>query len=127
SLVDFDTEPLDAALRFGPGGWPNVIAEKLFDDWITPVASPRLLERLGSPKPDELAKWPLLGDPGGRWEEWFKAFGGAAPKRFVASFSDSEMLLRAADEGIGIALGRLTLAQAHLDAGRLVALSPKRL
>jgi LysR family glycine cleavage system transcriptional activator len=37
------------------------------------------------------------------------------------------MLLRAADEGIGIALGRLTLAQALLDAGRLVALSPNRL
>lgn len=128
SLVDFDTEPVDAALRFGPGGWPNVIAEKLFDDWITPVASPRLLQRLGGkPKGDELAKFPLLGDPGGRWEEWFKAFGGTPPKRFVASFSDSEMLLRAADEGIGIALGRLTLAQAHLDAGRLVALSPKRL
>jgi LysR family glycine cleavage system transcriptional activator len=126
-LVDFDNEPVDAALRFGPGGWPNVIAEKLFDDWITPVASPRLLQRLGRPKGDELAKWPLLGDPGGRWAEWFNTFGGTVPKRFVASFSDSEMLLRAADEGIGIALGRLTLAQAHLDAGRLVALSPKRL
>lgn len=127
SLVDFDTEPVDAALRFGPGGWPNVIAEKLFDDWMTPLASPRLLERLGRPKPEELARWPLLGDPGGRWAEWFKQYGGAPPKRFVASFSDSEMLLRAADEGIGIALGRLTLAQALLDAGRLVALSDQRL
>jgi LysR family glycine cleavage system transcriptional activator len=126
-LVDFDTEPFDAALRFGPGQWPGVVAEHLFDDWMTPVASPGLIKRLGKPKLDELARFPLLGDPTDRWREWFEHFGGTPPKRYVARFSDSEMLLRAATEGMGIALGRLTLAHALLEAGRLVALTPKRL
>jgi LysR family transcriptional regulator, glycine cleavage system transcriptional activator len=127
NLVDFDTEPVDAALRFGLGRWPGVTAEHLFDDWVTPVASPELVRRVGKTKPGDLSRWPLLGDPGDRWRQWFAKFGGSEPKRYIASFDDSEMLLRAAAEGIGVGLGRLTLAQGLLDAGRLVALSPQRL
>jgi len=127
SVVDFEADPIDAAVRFGPGNWPGVIAEHLFDDWLTPVVSPMLLEKHGTPTLEQLGDWPLLGDPSDRWRIWFERFGGTAPKRYVASFSDSEMLLRAAAEGIGIALGRLTLAQALMDAGRVVTLSPCRL
>jgi LysR family glycine cleavage system transcriptional activator len=126
-VVDFEAEPIDAAVRFGPGQWPNVIAEHLFDDWLTPVASPELLERHGRPTLETLGDWPLLGDPSDRWRIWFARFGGVAPKRYVASFNDSEMLLRAAAEGIGIALGRMTLAQALVDAGRVVTLTECRL
>jgi len=127
SVVDFEADPIDAAVRFGPGNWPGVIAEHLFDDWLTPVVSPALLEKHGTPTLDRLGAWPLLGDPSDRWRIWFERFGGAAPRRYVASFSDSEMLLRAAAEGIGIALGRLTLAQALMDAGRVVTLTACRL
>lgn len=127
SLVDFESEPIDAALRFGPGAWPGVVAEHLFDEWMTPLASPDLIRRLGKPKLAELGKWPLLGDPNERWKEWFAQFGGTAPRRYVAQFSDSEMPLRAAAEGMGITLGRLTIAHALLEAGRLVRLTPKQL
>lgn len=127
SVVDFDAEPVDAAVRFGPGGWPHVQADHLFDDWLTPVASPELLERLGTPTLERLGDWPLLGDPSDRWRVWFERYGGTLPRRYVVSFSDSEMLLRAAAEGMGIALGRMTLAQALLDAGRLVTLTDRRL
>ena len=59
-------------------------------------------------------------------EEWFAQFGGTPPRRYVAQFSDSEMPLRAAAEGMGITLGRLTIAHALLEAGRLVRLTPKQ-
>ena len=127
SVVDFSAEPIDAALRFGPGGWPGVTADLLFHDWLTPVASPQLLETHGRPELTEIGRWPLLGDPSDRWRIWFDRFGGTAPKRYAASFNDSEMLLRAAAEGLGIALGRMTLAQALMDAGRVVTLTECRL
>lgn len=127
SLVDFAREPVDAALRFGPGTWPGVEAEHLFDDWITPTASPALIEREGRPTLDQLGRFPLLGDPGNRWAEWFQRFGGHEPARFVAHFNDSETLHRAAAEGLGIALGRVTLARPLVDAGRLVVLFDERL
>lgn len=127
-LVDFSKEAVDAALRFGPGVWPGLDAIHLFHEWITPVVSPALLKRRSrAPQPAELARWPLLGDPGDRWTDWFQQFGGAAPRRYVASFGDTETLHRAALEGLGVALGRLTMVKPHIDAGRLVVLVPQRL
>lgn len=123
ALVDFERDrSIDAALRFGPGQWPGVEAVHLFDDWITPTASPALLKRLGRPTLATLGNFPLLGDPGGRWSDWFAQFGGTPPKRFAATFTDSETLHRAAVEGLGIALGRVTLTRPMVDAGLLARL-----
>lgn len=127
-LVDFQRDTaVDAGLRFGRGQWPGVQAVHLFDDWVTPTASPALIERLGRPTLDTLGRFPLLGDTGSRWSEWFERFGGSLPTRFVAAFDDSETLHRAAAEGLGIALGRLTLMRPLVDAGLLVPLFEQRL
>lgn len=127
-LVDFAKDPVDAALRFGPGVWPGLDAIHLFHEWITPVASPVLLKRRSrQPRPADLARWPLLGDPGDWWTDWFRQFGGQPPKRYVANFGDTETLHRAALEGLGVALGRMTLVKPHIDSGRLVMLMPERL
>jgi LysR family glycine cleavage system transcriptional activator len=127
-LVDFQRDTaVDAGLRFGRGQWPGVQAVHLFDDWVTPTASPALIERLGRPTLDTLGQFPLLGDTGSRWSEWFERFGGSMPTRFVAAFDDSETLHRAAAEGLGIALGRLTLMRPLVDGGLLVPLFGQRL
>jgi LysR family glycine cleavage system transcriptional activator len=125
-LVDFADDRFDAALRYGPGQWDGVTSELLFEEWLTPVASPSLLARHGTPKLDELARWPLLC-PEDPWPLWFETFGGSAPKRFVANYSDSETRQRAAVEGIGIALGRMTMVRPLIESGMLIALFPKRL
>ena len=129
SLVDFAREPVDAALRFGPGQWPGLNAVHLFDEWIAPVASPAFVERhkLTLPVATDLARLPLLGDPGERWADWFDRYGGSPPKRYVASFGDSETLHRAAVEGLGVALGRMVTARPLIHAGRLAVLVPERL
>lgn len=128
-LVNFERDrEIDAALRFGPGQWPGLQSVHLFDDWLTPVASPSLLQRLGASRDTPLASLPLLGDPGGRWDEWFCCHeAGARPPRFVAHFDDSESLHRAAVEGLGVALGRMTLARPLLDGGHLLALGSRQL
>ena len=128
ALVDFDRElSIDAGLRFGRGRYPGLETMHLLDDWVTPTASPALIERLGMPTLDTLDRFPLLGAPGGRWSEWFAQFGGTLPTRFVATFDDSDTLHRAASEGLGVALGRLTLARPLVDAGRLVLPFAQRL
>ena len=127
-VVDFARDTaLDAGLRYGPGQWPGLDAVHLFDDWIAPTASPELIARLGRPSLQTLGGYPLLGAPGGRWSDWFAQFGGNMPKRFVANFDDTEALHRAASEGLGIALGRLTMARPLIEAGRLQLLFPQRL
>lgn len=126
-VVDFEREPVDAALRLGAGKWAGVDAEFLFDEWITPVASPGFVQQHGKPTLANIATFPLLGDPAERWKDWFAAFGGSAPQRHVAAFDDTETLHQAAAQGLGIALARLTLAQPLIDSGRLVRLTKKRL
>jgi LysR family glycine cleavage system transcriptional activator len=127
ALANFDQDQIDVALRFGAGVWVGLKSEHLFDEWLAPVASPALVRSLGRARLQDLAQCPLLGDPGDRWPAWFARFGGQAPTRYVANFSDSETLNRAAMEGMGIALGRMTMARPLIEAGRLVALTDKRL
>lgn len=129
-LVDFARESeVDAALRGGSGRWPGVVIEHLFDEWLAPVASPALVARMGGlPSLRDLYRWPLLGDPNPRyWGEWFARFGGHAPSRYMARFDDSETLHRAAVEGVGVALARLTRVRLLIENGLLVALTPERL
>ncbi|MFP2907617.1 LysR substrate-binding domain-containing protein [Pyxidicoccus sp. 3LFB2] len=120
-LVDFERETtVDAGVRFGQGQWPGLRSVHLFDDWVTPAASPALIAREGRPTLRTLERFPLLGS--GVWNRWFERYGGTPPARFVANFDDAETLHRAAVEGLGIALGRLTLIRPLVEAGLLVPL-----
>lgn len=127
ALVDFarDTH-IDAALRIGLGDWPGLQVELLFDEWLLPVASPGLVERQGGlPTLEALRDWPLLGDPDDEWDHWFAQHALPPVQRYVAYFNDSEAQNRAARDGVGVALGRLTRARLLLDAGQLVALTAR--
>ena len=128
AMVDFQRDTnVDAALRIGQGKWPGIAAEHLFDEWVAPVASPALVERMGGlPTAQDLHRWPLLGDPDrdDLWNDWFARFGGVAPSRFVASFDDSEALHRGAAAGVGVALGKLTRVRLLLESGQLLLLTP---
>jgi LysR family glycine cleavage system transcriptional activator len=124
--VDFADGRFDGALRYGPGHWDGVTAELLFEEWLTPVASPSLFAGRKPPRLDELGDWPLLS-PDDPWPRWFEQFGGKEPKRYVATFSDSDTLQRATVEGLGISLGRATLMRPLVESGRLVALFPERM
>jgi len=128
AMVDFQRDTaIDAALRIGQGKWPGLAAEHLFDEWVAPVASPALVERMGGlPAAEDLHRWPLLGDPDrdDLWNDWFARFGGVPPNRFIASFDDSEALHRGAAAGVGVALGKLTRVRLLLESGQLLLLTP---
>jgi LysR family glycine cleavage system transcriptional activator len=127
-LTDFERQlQCDAALRVGAGQWAGLVAEPLFDEWLMPMASPALVERMGGVDARPLSQWPLLGDPDGEWHRWFALAGDSPPTRYVAMLNDSEAHHRAALDGFGVALGRVTRARLLLDSGQLIALSPHRL
>jgi LysR family glycine cleavage system transcriptional activator len=125
-LVDFADGRFDAALRYGAGRWDGARSELLFEEWLTPVASPSLLRGRKRRRLADLPTLPLLC-PEDPWPAWFSAFGGTPPRRFVANFNDSETRQRAAVEGIGVALGRIAMVRPLIENGLLVALYPERL
>lgn len=127
-MVDFDKElQIDAGLRFGMGSWPNLHSHLLLDEWLSPAASPILLKQLGKSALSELHKCPLIDDPAGRWQRWFKHFNLPQPKRYVAKFNEAESAHRAAAEGVGIVLARHILAAPLIQAGRLRYIGKQKL
>lgn len=127
-LVDFErNRDIDAGLRMGKGQWPGVTAEHLLDESLAPVASPALIAEHGMPSDDTLHRWPLLGDGGEYWPQWFARHGRQAPERYVAHFDDLESLHRAAVEGMGVALARMVRSRLLIESGQLVVLSEHRL
>jgi LysR family glycine cleavage system transcriptional activator len=121
ALADFASEDLDLAVRYGAGQWPGLVAVRLADEDVFPVCSPRFNGGRLPRTLAALAKARLLHTPLQPWDEWFRALGAAAPSTARGmTFSETDLLLRAAIDGLGIALSRRILAQPELDAGRLV-------
>lgn len=125
-LVDFARDDVDLAVRYGPGTWPGVTAIRLMEEQIFPVCTPGFarehrIQDLGS-----LAQAPLLHSPTQPWDAWFRAAGeDPPPRRRGPTFSESGLLLRAALDGLGLALARSVLVQPDLEARRLIRPVPQ--
>jgi len=124
-LVDLQREGFHAGLRQGRGPWPGLESERLFDMPmpIIVVGSPSAARRLLGAQPEALAREPLLGESE-LWDLWFAAAGLRTQVTPVASFNDAGLMLQAAEQNLGLAIGRELLAADALQDGRLVRLSP---
>jgi LysR family glycine cleavage system transcriptional activator len=121
ALSDYKREAIDLGVRLGLGGWTNLNAAKLFDEALTPVCTPEYRDRLRLQQPSDLKHATLLRNAYTPWARWFRAVGLDWPEpQSGPMFDDSPLLLRAALEGDGVALGRHWLAVDALRAGRLV-------
>ncbi len=126
--VDFDVQPdIDAAIRWGQGGWPGVYSECLLSEQLFPVCSPRFIEEHGMPRSaQDVAALPLIrpDEDHDLWSEWFAVAREMAPTTGESlRYTDALLLLRAAIEGHGVALARSLLVEDELKSGRLVRVS----
>ena len=111
---------VDLAIRYGRGDWPGLASVKILSEELFPVCAPRLAVSLREPA--DLMNATLLHDELREdWSMWFRAAGITAtdPAR-GPGFDDSGLLIQAAIEGLGVALGRSVLVKGDLEAGRLV-------
>ena len=126
-LADFVNDGVDLAIRYGTGKYPGLEVEYFLDDVVFPVCSPKLLQT-GPPlkQPSDLRHHTLLHDPttadeSKDWKTWLKLAGASdVDTSRGPGFTDASMVLQAAVEGQGVALGRSALAGNDLEAGRLV-------
>ena len=129
-VVDFETEDVDCAIRYGGGNYGDLIAQKLLTEKVVPVCSPGLVKGKQALKsPADLRHYTLLHDDSPDqdpscpdWRMWLKAAGvtdGVDAARGLR-FNQSSLVLEAAISGRGVALAKATLAQDDLQAGRLV-------
>ena len=129
TLVNFARDGMDLGIRFGTGDYPGLRADKLFADEVFPVCAPALLdgpERLR--KPGDLTRFTLLhldwntqDETWPNWRMWLLAAGVACLEATRGPrFSMESMVIQAAIEGHGVALGSSSLVVDDLAAGRLV-------
>lgn len=128
-LVDLAAGEVDVAIRYGSGRYPGLEVRRLLNETVIPVISPELLKEQPLESPDDLKNHVLLHDGSPDlddscpdWSMWLAARGlrGVDGMR-GPRFNQSSLVIEAAANGRGVALAKLTLAQADLDAGRLVA------
>jgi LysR family glycine cleavage system transcriptional activator len=129
-LVDFQRDDFDAAIRLGSGQWFGLETIKLFDESVTPMCSPRLLEGPDAIRsPNDLRKHVLLHnhsmdyDPDApTWESWLQAAGASDVDASRGThFSLPDHGLQASIDGAGVVLGWRSLAVPDIQAGRVVA------
>lgn len=116
-------DTFDVGIRSGLGRWPGLRADLITRETLAPVCSP--LVAAGPPplrEPADLRGITLLHDtPKDGWSRWFE-HAGVADINVTAglTFDDAGLMLQAAADGQGVALGRLILASDHLAKGRLI-------
>jgi LysR family transcriptional regulator, glycine cleavage system transcriptional activator len=129
TLVDFDRDDVDVAIRFGAGRYPGLRADLLFNDTLSPVCSPSLITKDKPLKtPRDLLRhtlihldWQAQGSPWPNWRMWMQAAGikDFDDKRGL-HFGQTSLTIQAAIDGQGVALGDSNLVADDLATGRLV-------
>ena len=124
ALVDFARDDVDVAIRYGRGTWPGLRIDKLRDENVFPVCSPALLSGPQPlTQPSDLANHSLLHEAAVPidWRTWLAAAGvPQIDSSRGTQFSHSYMVVQAAVNSQGVALGRTPLVDAELADGKLV-------
>ena len=126
-LADFAADGVDVAIRLSKGDHPELHVEKLFDDSVLPVCSPRLVEE-GLRSVDDLSRFTLIhydipmstrAPP--LWADWLAvagAHGVDATRGLRVNVADHA--LDAAVAGLGVSLSFKLIASDDVHNGRLV-------
>lgn len=129
-LTDFSVADADFAIRYGRGAYDGLKSEKLLDETVLPVCSPKLLDGADAiRRPADLVHHTLLHDESPEndpscpdWANWLRSRDVKHPEpRRGPRFNQAILVIEAAAAGRGVALAKRAIAQSDLSAGRLVA------
>lgn len=127
----FNPADADIGIRYGHGEFPNLQVDHLMSERLFPVCAPSVAQSLtdvaslGSHTllQDEILNF---GSAHPSWEYWAASCGVYLPSRAkTRRFGQSNMVIQAAIEGLGVALGREPLVLDALSDGRLVRPFPQ--
>ncbi|MDB4214204.1 LysR substrate-binding domain-containing protein [Oceanospirillaceae bacterium] len=127
----------DAAVDWGEGNWPGLESTHLLNIRYLPVLSPHLAKQKGGfDKPIDLLRFTILHHSDrSEWDDWLNLAGlpESPGLNFIdeTTIEDSNVILQAAIDGHGVALGIFPFIQTEVDEGRLICpmditLTPKR-
>lgn len=121
--ADFQRQAVDIAITYGKGDWRGVVSERILSIDFFPVCSPQLMNG-DNPitTPEDLAACTLLHDTDHvAWSDWLELAGieNVDAQRGTV-VDDTNVLMQAAIDGLGVALGSEHFVADRLASGRLV-------
>lgn len=121
-VVDIEASEADLAIRYGDGHWPQATKELVMPERLSPVVSPKALkgrsQRFGQA---ELMTVPrLLNSSRMDWDIWLRWMKWSASANIEVNLTDYNLVVQAAIDGQGIAMGRLSVIEEHIASGALV-------
>ena len=122
-MSDLRYEDYDLALRIGQGSWPGVESEVLFEIHIAPVCSPEFAAKYNLSTLDQIAHVPLIdmSSMDNIWQRWSKRVGiSEIQSKEHLAFNNYDYSMRAAEQGLGLALAMLPLENHAIKTGKLV-------
>ena len=126
--ADLRLPEVELRVRYGDGAWPGEAAERLFGDRILPVAGPEFAAAHAGVTLEDLPGLPLLHMRSENvewtsWAEWFQRLHLRHPPLSGRVFTNYSIMLQAAEDGQGLALGWERLIAHQLEDGRLLPVS----
>jgi LysR family glycine cleavage system transcriptional activator len=136
ATVDAWLSDSDVAILYGHGGYAGLRVDKVLDLDITPICSPKLITDPDHPllRPEDLKHHLLLHDDTGElydgisfWDQWLRAAGVTdVDVNRGPHFSHAVLAFEAAAEGHGVVATMPVLAEADMNAARLLMPFPLR-
>ena len=127
-LADVAGGEVDAAIRYGRGGWPGVQSVLLMTERLSVVCAPSLIAGRKRPRtPADLLRHPLLASHTKRpfeWDAWARRHGLDLGRARTVRLHDYNIVVEAALAGQGFAMGRHRLIGPQLASGALVPALP---
>lgn len=117
----FDAEAFDLDIQYGTGVFPDAVGHRLTREAITPLCAPGLVNQLRNP--EDLADHRLLHVQGYQegWGTWLAAARADKVDPGQGIQTDTSLAAYAlACNGVGVALGRTSLAAPYQASGQLV-------
>ncbi|AZM96880.1 LysR substrate-binding domain-containing protein [Vreelandella venusta] len=134
-LLSFRDNQADIGIRFGTGDYPNLHAEHLMGDAVTILAPSSLISSLQDTRPESLLRSQLLledssvhpTEPWNTWQPWLREVGVELHSLLQKlQFSDSGLTLTACVGGLGLCIGRHSIASQLLLDRKIQAIMPWR-
>jgi LysR family glycine cleavage system transcriptional activator len=131
--VDLLRQNIDLRISYGDYHYTGLRMIRLVHDEVLPVCAPEFWDEHGNGDLTNLHESLFIHTSWGpnyashpTWTDWFTAVGASRSPdpSHGRRVGLSSLAIAAARLGLGVALGQRAMAQADLDAGRLLALSP---
>ncbi|MGY0562964.1 MAG: LysR substrate-binding domain-containing protein [Paraglaciecola chathamensis] len=126
TLLDFEANDIDVAIRFGTGDYPNLESQKLLEDTLYLVCHPGLKEKALTP--EHLVNLPTLKEQSSdimlAWNKFYEMHNLPLGQGLTSLQEDdsSATIIEAALAGQGFAMIRNSLIYEQLEKGQLVRL-----